>query len=66
LNRHPTAYVYAQGSTKAWTRLYRMGINRFYEDMRRDFYLYGRIGEDFKDFQQGAEYEGFLAQRKFS
>jgi hypothetical protein len=43
-----------------------MGINRFYEDMRRDFYLYGRIGEDFKDFQQGAEYEGFLAQRKFS
>lgn len=66
LDSHPTTYVYAQGSTKARTRLYRMGINRFYEDMQRDFHLYGRIGEDFMDFEPGVEYEGFLAQRKFS
>lgn len=66
LDNHPTAYVYAQGSTKARTRLYRMGINRFYKDIQRDFHLYGRIGEDFWDFEQGIEYEGFLAQRKFS
>lgn len=66
LDSHPAAYVYAQGSTKARTRLYRMGINRFYEDMQRDFHLYGRIGEDFVDFEPGIEYEGFLAQRKFS
>lgn len=65
LNTHSSAYVYAQGSTKARTRLYRMGINRFYEDMRRDFHLYGRIDENFMDFQQGVEYEGFLAQRRF-
>ena len=66
LDSYPTAYVYAQGSTKARTRLYRMGINRFYEDIQRDFYLYGRIGEDFWDFEPDVEYEGFLAQRKFS
>ena len=66
LESRPTAYVYAQGRTKARTRLYRMGINRFYQNVQRDFYLYGRIGEDFADFKTDVEYEGFLAQRKFS
>lgn len=66
LDNHRTAYVYAQGSTKARTRLYRMGITRFYEDMEQDFHLYGRVGEDFVEFESGVEYEGFLAQRKFS
>ena len=65
-DNRPTAYLYAQGSTKARTRLYRIGINRFYKDMQQDFYLYGRIGEDFVDFEPDVEYEGFLAQRKFS
>ena len=66
LENHATAYVYAEGSTKAQTRLYRMGINRFYDDIKKDFFLYGRIGEDFASFEKGKEYEGFLAQRKFS
>lgn len=66
LTQYPTAYVYAEGSTKARTRLYRMGINRFYVEMQRDFFLYGRIGEDFLDFEPDQRYEGFLAQRKFA
>lgn len=63
---HPAAYVYAEGSTKARTRLYRMGISRFHQDMQRDFFLYGRVGEEFVDFENGQGYDGFLAQRKFS
>jgi len=66
LEAHSSSFVYAQGSTKARTRLYRMGINRFYDDMRRDFYLYGRVGEDFLEFEPGKPYDGFLAQRKLS
>jgi hypothetical protein len=64
LERHPTSYVYAQGSTRARTRLYRMGINRFYVEMKRDFHLYGRMGENFEEFKKDVDYEGFLAQRK--
>src|SRR5687767_3985021 len=30
--KHPTAYLYAQASTKSRMRLYRMGINRYYKD----------------------------------
>ena len=61
---HPTSFVYAQGSTLARTRLYRMGITRFYEEMQRDFFLYGRMEEDFLPFELGTNYDGFLAQRK--
>ena len=64
--RYPLAFVYAQGSTKARTRLYRMGISRFYDAMKRDFFLYGRVGDDFVEFELGKDYEGFLAQRKLS
>lgn len=65
LNEYPEVYVYATGSTKARTRLYRMGITKFYDQMNKDFYLYGQVGDDFVEFEIGIEYEGFLAQRRF-
>lgn len=64
-DKYPAAFVYASGSTKERTRLYRMGITRFYDDMKRDFYLYGQTGDNFTPFEMGVEYDGFLAQRKF-
>ncbi len=64
-DRHPVAYVYATGSTRSRTRLYRMSITKFYEEIRDDFYLYGQTGNNFPKFELGKDYEGFLAQRKF-
>jgi hypothetical protein len=64
-NQYPDVFVYATGSTKARTRLYRMGITRFYDEMKKDFYLYGQIGDSFVEFEIGTDYDGFLAQRKF-
>jgi hypothetical protein len=65
-NEFPTVFVYATRSTKARTRLYRMGITKFYDQMKEDFYLYGQIGDNFPKFEIGIDYEGFLAQRKFN
>ena len=64
-DKHPGAFVYATGSTRARTRLYRMGITRFYAEMNQDFYLYGQMGDAFYDFEIGKDYSGFLTQRKF-
>jgi len=64
-DKHPDVFVYATGSTSARTRLYRMGITRFYDEMIQDFYLYGQVGDDFYTFEIGTAYIGFLAQRKF-
>lgn len=63
-DKYPEAFVYAIGSTVARTRLYRMGITRFYTDMIQDFDLYGQIGDNFYVFEIGKEYKAFLAQRK--
>lgn len=64
LDKKPEALVYATGSTPARTRLYRMGITMFYEEVQKDFNLLGQIGKNFYVFEIGKEYEGFLAQRK--
>ena len=63
--RYPEAFVYATGSTAARTRLYRMGITRFQNEIQNDFFLYGQVGDDFPEFELGKEYDGFLAKRKF-
>ena len=64
-DKNPEAIVYATGSTAARTRLYRMGINKFYTEIQNDFYLYGQIDDKLYIFETGKEYEGFVAQRKF-
>lgn len=63
-DKHPDAFVYATGSTNARTRLYRMGISRFHDEMAEEFDLYGQIDDEFYEFEVGKEYAGFLAQRK--
>lgn len=64
-DRNPEAIVYATGSTPARTRLYKMGITKFYNEMQNDFYLYGQINNKLYVFESQTEYEGFVAQRKF-
>ena len=65
-DRYPDAFVYATGSTRARMRLYRMGISRFYDEMKADFYLFGQTTDAFYEFEVGQKYSGFLAQRKFA
>lgn len=64
-DKYPYASVYVTGSTSARTRLYRMGINRFYEEMVQDFILYGQVGNIFYEFEKDKDYTGFLTERKF-
>lgn len=63
-DEYPGVLIYATGSTKSRTRLYRMGISRFYPEMKKDFHLYGQIGNDFVEFKINTKYDGFLVQRK--
>ena len=55
-DKHPNAFVYATGSTIARTRLYRMGITRFYKEMAKDFYLYGQLENEFHQFEIDKNY----------
>lgn len=62
--KHKNASVYASGSTKARTRLYRMGITKYLDKVREDFLIYGQINDAWELFQKDINYEAFLITQK--
>ncbi|MGB4848959.1 MAG: hypothetical protein WBP41_13635 [Saprospiraceae bacterium] len=65
-DKHPDAWIYATGSTKSRTRLYRMGVSKNLADAKADFEIYGELKDDWVSFKNGIEYDGFLVKRKKS
>jgi len=61
---YPNSLIYATGSTKARTRLYRMGITKHLKEVTKDFYVYGLHNDEWEIFDKGIEYDAFLAKRK--
>lgn len=45
-DKYPDVWVYATGSTKARTRLYRMGITKFLSEVTADFEVLGEGNDD--------------------
>jgi hypothetical protein len=65
-DKYPNVWIYATGSTKSRTRLYRMGITKFLSEVNEDFEVLGELKDDWEVFQKDVEYEGFLVRRKNS
>lgn len=63
-DKYPNSWIYATGSSKARTRLYRMGISKFLNEIENDFEIYGELENDWNKFKIGIEYDGFLVKRK--
>ena len=63
-DRFPDAWIYATGSTASRTRLYRMGINKFYDVVEADFEIFGQAKSEWERYQKGKDYEAFVIQRK--
>jgi len=63
-DKYPNAYIYATGSTRARTRLYRMGITKYIDEVREDFEILGERDGDWEDFQLNTDYDGFFVRRK--
>jgi hypothetical protein len=60
----PELWVYATGNTPARTRLYRMGINKYYNTAKKDFDILGEISEGWETYRKEEDYKGFLVRRK--
>lgn len=65
-DKYPNAWIYATGSTKTRTRLYRMGITKFLSEVTTDFEIVGEKNGDWETFRKNVEYEGFLVRRKIT
>jgi hypothetical protein len=51
-DRYPNAWIYATGSTKARTHLYRMGITKFLSEVTADFEVLGEREDDWEPFKK--------------
>jgi hypothetical protein len=63
-NKYPDVWIYATGSTKSRTRLYRMGIAKFLLEVEEDYEILGEKDGEWETFQKNVEYDGFLVRRK--
>ncbi len=63
-DKKPNALIYATGSTAARTRLYRMGINKYYDIVQEDFMIFGQTESEWEQYISGKNYEAFVVQRK--
>jgi hypothetical protein len=63
-DKYSDSWVYLTGSTKSRTRLYRMGIAKFFEELNQDFEVYGQLNDNWEKFKPDTEIEGFLVRRK--
>jgi len=63
-DKYPDVWIYATGSTKSRTRLYRMGITKFHSEVYEDFEILGERNDDWETFQKDVEYESFLVRRR--
>jgi len=63
-NRNPDAIIYAEGSTPARTRLYQMGINQLWNEVKLLFQIYGVKSDGILEpFRKNENYHGFYARR---
>lgn len=63
-DKHQNAMIYATGSSKSRTRLYRMGITKYLDEAENDFEIYGETEDGWEEFRKNIDYEAFLVIRK--
>ncbi len=61
---YPHAWVYIEGSTESRTRLYRMAISIYFEEMAPYFRIFGYLDKDWVTFKKEQNYTAFLIKRK--
>lgn len=63
--KYPHAFITAEGSTKARTRLYQMGISNNLSEISIDFDVLGKKEGSWYGFEKNVQYESFLIRRKW-
>lgn len=63
-DKYPNVWVILTGSTESRTRLYRIGISHYFDELRKDFIIYGYLNDKWVDFEKNKDYEAFIIKRK--
>jgi len=65
-NQYPDRWIFFEGSTESRTRLYRMAIGLYLEELSLKFEIYGWVDQQIVSFAKGLEVNGFLITKKKS
>ncbi|HSC39387.1 MAG TPA: hypothetical protein VLD19_16000 [Chitinophagaceae bacterium] len=60
---YPDLIIHVKGRGEAKARLYQMGVNKIWSEIRELFDAYGDTGEQWEPFQKNVRYHAFLLQR---
>ncbi|MCX6317581.1 MAG: hypothetical protein NTW29_09840 [Bacteroidetes bacterium] len=63
-DHYPDHWIFAKGSSRSRTRLYRIGITNYLEYIKKDFEIYGLYHDKWVLFERDHNYEAFLFRRK--
>ena len=64
-NNNPNAWIYVTGSSQSRIRLYRMAINKYIEEINKDFIVYTSLeDEEWYPFEPNTTNQQFLIRRK--
>jgi len=59
-DHNPNAWIFATGSTASRTRLYQIGIAKFYHEISNELDIYGQIEENWYPFEKNRDYLAFM------
>lgn len=60
--KFPDAWVYTTGSTASRTRLYHMGINKYFDIVKNDFIIYVITQNGWERYIKSNNYQAFVIQ----
>jgi hypothetical protein len=66
INKYPDAIILVSGNTATRTRLYQIGINRYWSEISEFFTVEGYLNGDWAPFQKGKNYTSFLLYKKIN
>ena len=66
LTEYPSAAIFFEGSTPSCTRLYRKMINKYYEDISKNFIIWGIYNDTMHLFQPNTSlrFDAFLVKQR--
>lgn len=64
IETHPKAFIFIQGSTSSRTRLYQMGIARFWNNIQERYTVIGSVDGNWHTLKKGLNYEAFIISGK--
>ena len=65
-DRFPEAWIYAEGSTPARTRLYQINIVKHFDELKRNFQLLCLLNGEWEEFRPNINYDAFVVRRKMN